>query len=103
MHQDRATSPEVRREREMPVWVVKAVTAVRALPWGAVIAAILWLATEGRKYWNRLTPDERQELLGLVKKSKGKRSNLSKQEQNRVIELLRKIASESGAESKKDG
>jgi predicted Fe-S protein YdhL (DUF1289 family) len=52
---------------------------------------VVWLATAGREYWNRLTPDERREVLDLVKKSKGKRSNLSQREQDRVVALLEKV------------
>jgi hypothetical protein len=56
-----------------------------------VAAAVIWLATVGREYWDRLTPDERRGLLDLMWKSKGRRSNLSKREQNRVLDLLDKI------------
>jgi hypothetical protein len=59
-----------------------------------VIAAIVWLATVGRQYWNRLTSDERRELFDLVKRSKGSRSNLSQAEQDRVVALLLKIRRE---------
>ena len=75
----------------MPAWVLKALAAARKVPWKRVMAAIVWLATAGREYWNRLTPDERREVLDLVKKSKGKRSNLSQREQDRVVALLEKV------------
>jgi alkylated DNA nucleotide flippase Atl1 len=75
----------------MPAWVLKALTAARRVPWRRVIAAVVWLATAGREYWNRLTADERRELLDLVKKSRGARSNLSQAEQDRVVALLEKI------------
>jgi len=74
----------------MPAWVLKALFGAR-VPWGRVIAAIGWLVTRGRKYWDRLTRDERRELLGLAGKSKGRRSNLSKKEQDRVVALFKKI------------
>jgi hypothetical protein len=77
----------------MPTWVRQALAAARKVPWRRVIAAIVWLATAGREYWNRLTSDERRELLDLVKRSKGSRSNLSPTEQDRVVALLLKIRS----------
>jgi hypothetical protein len=75
----------------MPAWVLKALTTARKVPWRRVMAAIAWLATVGREYWNRLTANERRELLDLVKQSKGKRSNLSGTEQARVVALLDKV------------
>jgi hypothetical protein len=75
----------------MPTWVWNALTAVRRVPWRKVVAAIIWLATSGREYWNRLSREERRELWELVAKSRGKRSNLSPSEQGRVIELLDKV------------
>ena len=45
----------------------------------------------GREYWDRLTPKERRELLDLMVKSKGSRSNLTSKEQGRLIELFNKI------------
>jgi hypothetical protein len=78
----------------MPIWVRQALAAARKVPWRRVVAAIVWLATVGRQYWNRLTSDERRELFDLVKRSKGSRSNLSQAEQDRVVALLLKIRRE---------
>jgi hypothetical protein len=75
----------------MPTWVRQALVAARKVPWRRVIAAIVWLVTRGRQYWDRLSSDERRELLDLVKRSKGSRSNLSGPEQDRVVALLLKI------------
>ena len=55
------------------------------------MAAIVWLSTQGRQYWDRLTPDERREVRDLALKSKGKRSNLSNPEQDRLVVLFQKI------------
>jgi hypothetical protein len=74
----------------MPTWVLRVLTAARRVPWTRVIAAVGWLATVGRKYWDRLSPDERREVFDLLRKSGGQRSNLSSTEQDRVVELLRK-------------
>jgi len=75
----------------MPTWVTQALTGLRKVPWRKVLAAILWLNTEGRKYWNRLSPDERREVRDLALKSKGKRSNLTPDDEDRLILLFRKI------------
>jgi hypothetical protein len=75
----------------MPAWVLQAISAVRKVPWRRVLAAIIWLNTEGRKYWNRLTPDERREVRDLALKSKGKRSNLTAADQGRLVDLFQKI------------
>jgi hypothetical protein len=68
--------------------------AARRVPWTKVWAAVAWLYTFGRKYWDRLTPKERNELLDLMRKSKGRRSNLTAKEQDRVVKLLDKIRRE---------
>jgi hypothetical protein len=75
----------------MPVWVLRVLSAAKKVPWTRVIAAVGWLATAGRKYWDRLTPDDRREVFDLLRKSKGQKSNLSQAEQNRVAALLKKI------------
>jgi hypothetical protein len=75
----------------MPAWVLQAISAIRRVPWRKVLAAIVWLNTEGRKYWNRLSPDERREIRQMALKSKGKRSNLSAEDEDRLILLFRKI------------
>jgi TRAP-type C4-dicarboxylate transport system substrate-binding protein len=80
----------------VPLWVLRALTAARHVPWRRVLAAVIWLATAGRKYWDRLTPEERRELMDLMRKSKGKRSNLTKKEQDRVTKLFDKIRREGG-------
>ena len=79
----------------MPAWVQQALSAARRVPWRRVVAAIAWLATAGREYWNRLSSAERRELFDLVKRSRGSRSNLSQAEQDRVVALLLKIRRES--------
>lgn len=75
----------------MPAWVLRVLRAARRVPWSRVLAAVTWLRIKGPEYWNRLTPAERSRLLDLLKKSKGRRSNLTKREQDRVVELLRKV------------
>jgi hypothetical protein len=85
----------------MPGWVLRVLAALRSVPWSRVLAAIAWLNTAGRRYWDRLTPAERREVLDLAAKSKGRRSNLTKKEQDRLVELLRKIRQPPPEEEKK--
>ena len=42
-------------------WVAKTIRGARKVPWAKVLAAIAWLTTEGREYWNRLTAAERRD------------------------------------------
>jgi hypothetical protein len=70
---------------------VQALRAARRVPWRRVIAAILWLNTQGRRYWNRLSPEERREVRDLAVKSRGARANLSAAEQGRLVDLFAKI------------
>lgn len=72
-------------------WVATAIRGARRVPWAKVLAAVAWLNTEGRKYWNRLTPNERKEVLDLIAKSKGSRANLTNAEQGRLLDLFGKI------------
>jgi TRAP-type C4-dicarboxylate transport system substrate-binding protein len=66
------------------------------VPWTRVIAAVGWLATVGKQYWDRLAPDERREVFDLLRKSKGEKSNLTTTEQDRVAALLEKIRENPG-------
>jgi hypothetical protein len=75
----------------MPIWVFKALKGARKVPWSKVLAAIVWLSTEGRRYWNRLAPDERREVRDLAVKSRGRRSNLTNADQGRLVDLFSKI------------
>ena len=74
--------------------MIQALTAARKVPWRRVLAAIAWLGTNGRKYWDRLSPDERREVRDLAIKSKGQRSNLSTKEMDRLVALFQKIRRE---------
>jgi hypothetical protein len=80
----------------LPAWVLRALAAARKVPWTQVAAAVGWLATVGRQYWDRLAPEERREVFDLLRKSKGQKSNLSRTEQDRVAELLRKVRENPG-------
>ena len=75
----------------MPAWVLQALSAARRVPWRRVIAAIVWLNTRGREYWDRLSPDERREVRDLAVKSRGKRANLTGTDEDRLVALFLKI------------
>ena len=78
----------------MPLWVWRVLKAARRVPWTKVWAAVIWMSTVGRKYWDRLTPAERRELRDLMRKSRGRRSNLSKKQRDRLVKLFDKIRRE---------
>ena len=61
--------------------------AAGRIPWKAITGAVMWLIDHVR---NNLKEKERQELLQLVAGSKGRRTNLTQKEQQRVLALLRK-------------
>jgi hypothetical protein len=75
----------------MPTWVISTLFAARKVPWKKVLAAIVWLNVEGRRYWDRLTPTERKEIRDIALKSKGQRSNLSNADLGRLVDLFGKI------------
>jgi hypothetical protein len=75
----------------MPAWVWRVLEAAQRVPWAEVWAAVLWLSTLGRKYWDRLDPKERREVLDLMMKSRGERSNLTRTEQIRLFRLFQKV------------
>jgi hypothetical protein len=75
----------------MPTWVISTLLAARKVPWKKVLAAIVWLNVEGRRYWNRLTPKERKEVRDIALKSRGQRSNLSNADLGRLVDLFGKI------------
>jgi hypothetical protein len=75
-------------------WVAKTIRGARKVPWAKVLAAIAWLNSEGREYWNRLSAAERREVLDLAAKSRGRRANLTNAEQGRILDLLGKLRTE---------
>lgn len=59
-------------------------------PWGRAYLVAMWLFKQGRsRLEQNLTSSERSELLDLLRKSGGKRSNLSSRQQNRFTGLAR--------------
>ena len=78
------------------MWVSRALLSARKMRWGRVLATIVWLRDAGERYWQRLTVQERREVLALARKSKGRKANLTKKEQKRVAALLREIRQRPG-------
>jgi len=62
----------------------------RAVQWAAIYEAAKLVYGHGRRMYNNLSPAERERLGQLLRKSRGKRANLSDREQHRVFELVRK-------------
>ena len=62
----------------------------RAIPWLTLYASGKWIYEHGRRAWNNLEAGERQRLGGLLRKSKGRRSNLSNRERDELLSLVRK-------------
>ena len=62
----------------------------RAVQWVALYETAKVIYGHGKRLYNNLSPAERERLGQLLRKSHGKRSNLSDREQRRVFELVRK-------------
>jgi hypothetical protein len=77
----------------MPVWIAKrAVPWIwKKVPWKTVWTIALWLGQKGReRIRDNLTESEQTEFWSLLKKSRGKPSNLSKRDQARVKDIVGK-------------
>lgn len=65
--------------------------AWRRIPWGMVWAVCVWLVQKGRqRVEDNLTHEERQELLRLVRKSKGRPGSLPQKDRTRLRNIARK-------------
>ena len=63
------------------------------VPWARTIMVARWLYKHGRqRVEQNLTSSERNEMWDLLRKSGGKRSNLSSPQQRRFINLVRQGA-----------
>jgi hypothetical protein len=64
----------------------------RAVRWAALYEAAKFVYGHGKRLYDNLSPAERERLGQLLRRSRGRRSNLSEREQRRVWELVRKAA-----------
>ena len=63
----------------------------KRVPWVRVWLAAQWLYHQGRRRLEQnLTEGERAELFELMRRSKGRRANLSKRQQHRLTDLVKK-------------
>lgn len=70
-----------------------AFSLAKRVPWLKVWAMATWLVAKGRAHVNdNLTEAERSELRKLVTKSKGRPTNLSQRDRDRVKTIVKKAA-----------
>lgn len=77
----------------MPSWLAaKAAPAVwRRIPWKMVWAVSLWLAEKGRaRVRENLTQSEQTEFWNLIKKSRGRPTNLAGRDRTRLKNIAGK-------------
>ena len=77
----------------MPLWIARrAMPAVwRRVPWKLVWVVAVWLVEKGReRVKDNLTKKEQQELLRLVKKSKGRPNTLPQRDRTRLKNIAGK-------------
>lgn len=73
----------------MPLWIGRRVW--KHIPWRMVWAVAVWLAAKGReRVTDNLTEKEQQELLRLVKKSKGRPGALPQRDRTRLKNIAGK-------------
>jgi hypothetical protein len=70
--------------------VAKLVSRGRAIPWLALYESAKLIYTHGKRAWGNLDPKERENLGRLVRKSKGRRANLTEGERSELLSLVKK-------------
>ena len=70
--------------------VSRLVARGRAIPWLTLYASARWIYQHGRRAWSTLEAGDRERLGSLLRKSKGRRSNLTKREQDELLSLVKK-------------
>lgn len=68
------------------------VTRGRALPWLALYESAKWVYGHGKRVWDNLEPVDRERMGELIRKSKGRRSNLTQREHDELRSLVKKAA-----------
>jgi len=70
----------------------KLVARGRSVQWLALYESARLIYSHGKRLWDNLDPADRQNLGRLVRKSKGRRSNLSEDERDELWSLVKKAA-----------
>jgi hypothetical protein len=70
----------------------KLVARGRSVQWLALYESARLIYSHGKRLWGNLDPAERQNLGRLVRKSRGRRSNLSEGERDELWSLVKKAA-----------
>jgi hypothetical protein len=77
----------------MPLWIARRAVPVvwKRIPWKMVWVVAVWLVEKGReRVSDNLTEKEQQELLRLVKKSKGRPGALPQRDRTRLKNIAGK-------------
>jgi len=72
------------------------VTRGRAVPWLALYESGKWIYGHGKRAWGNLEPGKRERLGALLRKSKGRRSNLSTRERDELWSLVKQATTGTG-------
>jgi hypothetical protein len=64
----------------------------RAINWIALYEAAKFVYGHGKRSWQNLTPSERAEIGRMLRKSKGRSTNLTDRECDRLWTLVKKAA-----------
>jgi hypothetical protein len=72
--------------------VSKLVARGRTVQWIALYETARVVYRQGKRAWNNLEPDERERIGVLVRKSRGRRSNLTEGERGELWTLVKKSA-----------
>lgn len=72
--------------------VAKLIARGRSIQWLALYETARVIYTHGKRVWGNLEPAERESLGRLVRKSKGRRSNLTQGERDELRSLVKKAA-----------
>jgi hypothetical protein len=70
--------------------VSKLIARGRTVRWVALYETARMVYGQGKRAWDHLEPSERESLGNLVRKSKGRRSNLSERERDQLWTLVKK-------------
>jgi hypothetical protein len=70
----------------------KLLSRAKNVRWLALYETARMVYGHGRRVWDNLEPGERERIGTLVRKSKGRRSNLTDRERNELWTLVKKAA-----------